>query len=146
MLKAVTLTLCGCSLLLQSCSSAPRFTDNPSVAQANRHDPKSDFYVGQTWIGQASFYGKEHDGKKTASGEIFDMNGVTAAHKYLPFGTVVRVENLLNEKTCEMPINDRGPWVPGRVIDLSYGAAKEIGLVGVGVTDVRITIVKLGVK
>ena len=86
----------------------------------------------------ASWYGAEFHGRPTASGEKFDMYGLTCAHRELPFGTLLQVTNTSNEKTVRCVVNDRGPFVPGRDIDLSYGAAKEIGLIGPGTASVRI--------
>lgn len=88
--------------------------------------------------GLASWYGSEWHGLKTSSGEIYDMYDRTAAHKTLPMGTYVRVRNLKNNNTSVVRINDRGPFIRGRIIDLSYTAAKDIGLVGPGLTPVRI--------
>jgi len=92
--------------------------------------------------GNASWYGKPHQGRKTASGEPFDMNALTAAHRSLPFGTHVLVTNLRNGRTVEVRINDRGPQVPDRIIDLSYAAARALGAVGDGVFRVRIAVVQ----
>jgi len=88
--------------------------------------------------GIASWYGKDFHGKKTANGEIYDMYAVTAAHKTLPLGTYVRVHNLENNRKIDVRINDRGPFVRGRIIDLSYTAAKDIGIVGPGTARVEI--------
>ena len=88
--------------------------------------------------GMASWYGKDFHGKKTSNGEIYNMYSKTAAHKTLPFGTYVKVENLSNLKEVIVRINDRGPFVIGRIIDLSYGAGRQIGLVGPGVAKVRL--------
>jgi rare lipoprotein A len=88
--------------------------------------------------GLASWYGKEFHGRATASGEVFDMYRPSAAHKTLPLGTHVRVANLASNTETIVRINDRGPFVKGRVIDLSYAAAKEVGLLGPGVAPVRI--------
>jgi len=88
--------------------------------------------------GMASWYGKDFHGRKTSNGEIYNMYGKTAAHKTLPFGTYVRVENLSTQKEVIVRINDRGPFVTGRIIDLSYGAGRQIGLVGPGVAKVRL--------
>ena len=99
--------------------------------------PKS----GRPQIGVASWYGEKFHGRKTSSGEIFDMYKLTAAHKSLPLGTRVRVTNLKNRKSVIVKINDRGPFVRGRIIDLSYGAAKKIGMVDDGVVKVRVEIV-----
>ena len=88
--------------------------------------------------GQASWYGPGFHGKKTASGEIFDQSRLTAAHKTLPLGTKAKVTNLENGNTVEVEINDRGPYVGQRVIDLSRAAANELGFVESGLTLVRI--------
>ena len=89
----------------------------------------------------ASYYGREAHGEPTASGEKFNMNALTAAHKTLPFDTKVRVTNLANNKSVVVRINDRGPFVAGRIIDLSYAAAKRIGMLAAGVTEVEIVVV-----
>ncbi len=83
--------------------------------------------------GVASWYGRQHHGKRTASGEAYDMNGLTAAHRTLPLGTRVRVTNLDNGRSVDVRINDRGPFAGNRLIDLSYAAARRLGAVGVGV-------------
>ncbi len=88
--------------------------------------------------GKASYYANQFHGKKTANGETFDMNELTAAHPSLPFGTRVRVTNLRNGKDVIVRINDRGPFVKGRIIDLSAEAAKEIGLFRSGTAQVRV--------
>jgi rare lipoprotein A len=89
--------------------------------------------------GVASWYGREFHGRKTSSGETYDMYAITAAHKTLPLGTYVRVNNLSNGKTLDLRINDRGPFARGRIIDLSYAAAKNLGVVGPGTAPVKIT-------
>ncbi len=91
--------------------------------------------------GGASWYGGKFQGRMTANGEIFDTNMFTAAHKTLPFNTIVEVTNLSNNKTVFVRINDRGPFVKGRIIDLSRAAAKKIGLVGKGVVQVRLRVI-----
>lgn len=88
--------------------------------------------------GVASWYGFEHAGKETSSGERYNPLGFTAAHKTLPLMTSVRVTNLENGKLITVRINDRGPFTPGRIIDLSYSAAKRIGIVKKGLARVRI--------
>jgi rare lipoprotein A len=93
-------------------------------------------------FGYASWYGKKFHGRTTASGEKFNMYRKSAAHKTLPFGTYVNVLNLSNRKQIILRINDRGPFVKGRIIDLSYAAAQAIGLVGPGIA--RVKIVALG--
>jgi len=87
---------------------------------------------------KASYYGSEYHGRITASGERFDMNAMTAAHRSLPFGTRVRVTNLDNGRSAVVRINDRGPFVRGRVIDLSHAAAKKIGLTGLAPVRVEV--------
>jgi rare lipoprotein A len=94
--------------------------------------------------GMASWYGREFNGKKTASGEQFNMNGLTAAHKTLPFGTVLKVKNFDNGKIVTVRVNDRGPYKGNRIIDLSYGAAKKIGMLQEGESQVGIMILKNG--
>jgi len=88
--------------------------------------------------GTAAWYGKELHGKRTASGEILDMNGLSAAHRTLPLGTAIRVTNLDNFKSARVRINDRGPMVKGRFLDLSYGAARALGFVEQGTAGVKI--------
>lgn len=88
-------------------------------------------------FGKATFYGKAVDGHGTASGEKFDMNAMTAAHRTLPFGTIVKVTNLSNGKTVEVKINDRGPYGPGRVIDLSSAAFEQLASLGTGIINVQ---------
>ncbi len=93
-------------------------------------------------FGKATWYGKNLHGNKTASGETFDMNALTAAHKTLPFGTIVKVTNLANNKSVNIKINDRGPYGPGRVLDLSSGAFKKIASLGSGIINVQFEVVK----
>ncbi len=88
--------------------------------------------------GKASWYGPQFHGRRTSSGEVFDMYKKTAAHKTLPLYTLVQVTNLSNGKSIVLTINDRGPFVQGRIVDLSYAAAQEIDLVGPGTADVRL--------
>jgi len=92
--------------------------------------------------GLASWYGRDFHGKKTSNGEIYNMHALTAAHKTLPLGTYVKVHNLENNRSVVVRINDRGPFVHGRVIDLSYTAAKDIGIVGPGTA--RVEVIALG--
>jgi len=90
--------------------------------------------------GQASWYGPGFYGNRTANGEIFTGRDMTAAHRSLPFGTKVKVTNLGNGKTAIVRINDDGPYIPGRVIDLSEAAASRLGIKSSGVADVRIEV------
>jgi len=106
---------------LYACSTAP-----------TKYSPRGTDYV------TASYYGPKFNGRPTASGEIFDMYAMTCAHKKMPFGTRLRVTNPDNAKSVIVTVNDRGPFIRGRDLDLSYGAAKKIGFVAKGVGKVRI--------
>ena len=97
--------------------------------------------TGTTETGVASWYGVPYDGRQTASGEIYDMYKLTAAHRKLPFQTWIQVENLTNGKRVDVRINDRGPFVGHRIIDLSRTAAKEIDMLGPGTARVRLTVI-----
>jgi len=90
--------------------------------------------------GFASYYGREHDGRRTASGARFDMHALTAAHPSLPFGTRVRVTNLENGRDVVVRINDRGPFARGRIIDLSYAAARKLRMIAQGTAHVRLEV------
>lgn len=118
------------TLLASACSLTRRYTRSYDRPGAYRD------------AGKASYYGREAHGKATASGEKFNMNAYTAAHRTLPFGTKVRVTNLANNKSVVVRINDRGPFVAGRIIDLSYAAAKKIKMLEAGVADVELVVVK----
>lgn len=121
-----------------TCSSTVKYAANRSSVK------NTTGYKANVIVGYASYYGKKFHGRKTANGEIFDMFGKTAAHKTLPFGTVLKVTNLENGKSVIVKVNDRGPFVAGRILDLSLGAAKEIGLLKSGVAKVNIKILKSG--
>jgi rare lipoprotein A len=98
----------------------------------------------QSQTGKASFYSDKFEGQSTASGEKYKRNKLTAAHKTLPFGTKVRVTNLSNGNTVDVVINDRGPFVEGRVIDLSKAAAQKLGFINQGLTDVKLEVIDAG--
>jgi rare lipoprotein A len=93
---------------------------------------------GYDKTGTASYYGSRHHGKRTASGEPFNKNALTAAHRSLPFGTRVKVTNLNNDRSVVVRINDRGPHTRGRLIDLSRAAAEKLGMVRSGTARVRV--------
>jgi len=93
-------------------------------------------------VGIASWYGPGFDGNYTANGEVYDMNGISAAHKTLPFGTIVRVVEFSTGKSIVVRINDRGPFIEGRIIDLSKGAARELGIIDKGITKVGLRIIR----
>lgn len=98
--------------------------------------------AGAAEVGIASYYGEDFQGKKTASGETFDQRKLTCAHRELPFGTRLRVTNLENDKSVVVRVNDRGPWVSGRIIDLSFAAAQKIGMLERGLVKVKIEILR----
>lgn len=98
--------------------------------------------IGSTETGVASWYGHPYHGRRAANGEIYDMEKFTAAHRTFPFGTWVRVKNLTNDRAVEVRIQDRGPFVNGRIIDLSRAAARDIALLGPGLAKVKLTVIK----
>lgn len=105
--------------------------------------PKSDaHWAGYKESGKASYYANSHQSKKTASGELYKQELKTGAHKVLPFGSLVKVTNVDNGKTVTVKINDRGPYVKGRVIDLSKSAFSEISSTSNGVIDVQIEVIE----
>jgi len=99
--------------------------------------------VGDSQVGIASYYGGKFHGRKTANGERFDMNALTAAHKTLPLGTKVRVTHVKTGKSVVVRINDRGPFIKGRVIDLSRRAARDLGMIHSGLARVRVEVLSL---
>jgi len=117
------------------------FTETPSSVQVKFEVPKSySIPLARVYTGQASWYGPGFYGSKTASGSIFNANSMTAAHRSLPFGTRVRVTNLNNGRSQIVTIDDRGPFVGGRIIDLSEGAARVLGVKSSGVASVRLEV------
>jgi rare lipoprotein A len=135
-------------LMVQACSvvsQRPSTPTPPTVpGQPKPYRVNGDWYQplaharGFEEEGLASWYGQQFHGRKTSNGEVYDMYGVTAAHKTLPLGTYVRVHNLANNRTMDVRVNDRGPFVAGRIIDLSYTAAQQLGVVGPGTAPVKI--------
>jgi rare lipoprotein A len=129
---------------------APQRSPAPVDAASPPRVGSKPYRVGSTWYrplphahgfsqrGLASWYGKDFHGRKTSNGEVYNMYAMTAAHKTLPLGTRVRVKNLSNGKSAVVRINDRGPFVRGRIIDLSYAAAGRLGVVGPGTAPVEI--------
>ncbi len=142
------LIICSMAMLcLQACShSVPR----PHVYKGRAGTQRAYTIAGKTYYplpsssgfrqtGYASWYGPGFHGRKTANGERYDMHAMTAAHRILPMNTWVRVRNLANGKEAAVRINDRGPFVKNRIIDLSYRAAKKLGILGPGTAKVEIT-------
>ncbi len=156
--RAVTMALYGvflasvCWFALSSCSGPFREIVTPDSAPQPGPPGRGPAYEvfgevyhplqdaeGFTQVGIASWYGEEFHGRKTSTGETYDMHSMTAAHKILPFDTFVLVQNLETDKKIKVRINDRGPFVSGRIIDLSYGAARELGMVEQGTARVRVS-------
>ena len=139
--KKILLTII---FFLASCGSSVAYGDYVNTTGMSRKQIESIKNHPKTQIGIASYYGKKFHKKRTANGEIFNMYKVSAAHKSYPLGTKVRVTNLENGKSLKLVINDRGPFVSGRIIDLSYKAARKLGFVNQGTVKVRIDVLRLG--
>lgn len=120
------LALAGCLALLAGCSTTSYDSDSEVSGRGYRAE------------GTASYYGKAHHGKRTASGERFNQNALTAAHRTLPFGTRVKVTNLANGRSVIVRINDRGPFGRGRIIDVSRKAAEQLNMLRTGTARVRL--------
>jgi rare lipoprotein A len=136
-------------ILFSACGSAPRFTSRDS--RFNRPVPRNeeltryeDAPVLETVIGTASYYADKYNGLITYSGEVYDMNGLSAAHPKYQMGTIIRVTNLSNNKSVIIPINDKMPFRPDRIIDLSLGCARELDMVIVGTTEVKVEVLEWG--
>jgi rare lipoprotein A (peptidoglycan hydrolase) len=131
-------TCSGCAreiLLVKNIDPAPYAINGKIYYPMKRVQP------GFSIQGTASWYGPSYHGRKTASGEVYNMHALTAAHKTLPLNTLVRVTNLANGRDVVVRVNDRGPFVGDRVIDLSFGAAKQIGMVRPGTAPVRVAVI-----
>ena len=136
------INLCIMIALLQGCAllqrgpepSAPAPTPTPTPAPGPAPAPST----GLPQVGEASWYGAQHEGKPTATGASFDPKALTAAHKTLPLGSTVKVTNLANGKTVIVTINDRGPFAANRIIDLSEAAAQALGMTKSGKAKVRL--------
>jgi len=141
-----------------SCSSAPRFTSEKDIVADDKavigeqtvadsdtgHTTFNDISVLETVTGIASYYADAFNGKITYSGEVYNMYGISAAHPTYPMGTVLRITNLNNGKTVMLKVNDRMPYNPDRIIDLSLGAAQKLDMVHDGLAKVKIEVLKFG--
>ncbi len=138
-------SLITAGLLISACTNAPRYrTGSGGRSSSPGLSTKSYSHKQKTFIGISSYYGEDFHGKLTANGEVFDMYGLTAAHKTLPLNTIVRVTNLENNKSLILRINDRGPYVKGRILDCSYGAALKLGFVDKGTAKVKVEVIEWG--
>ena len=140
MIKIILFSL----VLITACGSSIVYGDYVDTTGWSRKQIESIKNHPKTQIGIASYYGKKFHKKLTANGETFNMYKVSAAHKSDPLGTKVRVTNLENGKSIKLVINDRGPFVSGRIIDLSYKAARKLDFVNQGTAKVRIDVIRLG--
>ena len=137
-------------MILSGCSNSPRYRTGPVKTSGKKSistpslKTKSNVEHRKFMKGVSSFYAEDFHGKLTANGEVYDMYGLTAAHKTLPLNTIVRVTNLVNNKSLILRINDRGPYVKGRILDCSYGAAKKLDFIVQGITDVKIEVIEWG--
>lgn len=139
-----------CLALLAGCASASgprkghsRTTDKQYVTgKKSSKKAKKKAEIGTKISGMASYYGPGFDGKKTASGEIFDQTKLTCAHKTLPFGTKLKVVRVDNGKSVVVRVNDRGPYAKGRILDVSTAAAKKLGMVKAGHAKITATVIE----
>ncbi len=134
---------------LEACSSTIRYGQRSSrqVSIETRIEDLSEYEdsaVLETQTGIASFYSDKYHGKIAYSGEVYDMNGISAAHPSYQMGTILRVTNLDNGKSIILRVNDKMPQHPERIIDLSLGAAKELGFVNKGLTEVKLEVLEWG--
>jgi rare lipoprotein A len=127
-------------------NSTPPTPPHPGAAAKRRRDTSIPVAAGYTEQGEASWYGVPFHGRQASNGEIYDMNKLTAAHRTLPFETMVRVTNERNGKSTVVRITDRGPFVNNRIIDLSYAAAREIESIGPGVVPVRLEVLSTAIN
>ena len=143
MLRVLNQTALAVSLAI-ALGAAPGNTQTPDSEQGIPGQTQETIKLVPTkkyQVGKASWYGRHFQNKKTASGEPYDMNDLTAAHRKLPLGSWVKVTNLKNDRSVMVRINDRGPVRRSRIIDLSYGAAKMLGMGSSGISSVRLDIV-----
>ncbi|HTG29782.1 MAG TPA: septal ring lytic transglycosylase RlpA family protein [Methylomirabilota bacterium] len=127
-------------------NSTSPVSPRPGSAAKRRRDASIPVPAGYEETGEASWYGVPFHGRQASNGEIYDMNKLTAAHRTLPFETMVRVTNERNGKSTVVRITDRGPFVNNRIIDLSYAAAREIDSIGPGVVPVRLEVLSTGIN
>jgi len=133
----------GCAQIEHAPESALP-TPAPTVPSPSGSSSSGDVATGTPERGRISMYGREFSGRKTASGEPFDPTALTMAHRTLPFGTRVRVTNLENQRSVEVVVNDRGPFVSGRIADLSEAAARRIDMIADGVVEAVLDILQPG--
>ena len=127
----------------QSCSNSPRYNRNKQKPARLKSNPKIN-KSQKVFYGISSYYGRDFHGKLTANGEVFDMYGLTAAHKTLPLNTIIRVTNKANDNSLILRVNDRGPYVGNRILDCSYGAALKLDFLNQGTAEIKIEVIEWG--
>jgi rare lipoprotein A len=144
--RAIALAALGAALLSGACSRRHTVAGVPPspADSAGRTAPPATPAPGANEVGYASWYGDPYHGRRSANGEIYDKNKMTAAHRTMPFETMVRVTNLENSRSTVVRITDRGPFVKGRIIDLSLAAASELAMVGPGTALVQLDVLSNG--
>ena len=152
LVAALGLSATGCSTITDSLDAVTGVFESgepapishhigkPYVIKGVRYVPHED--PGYDVVGTASWYGRPYHGRKTASGQIYNMNAPTAAHPTLPLGTQVRVTNLTNHRSIVLTVNDRGPFAKGRIIDVSRYAAEHLGFLRTGTVRVRVEVIQ----
>ena len=152
-MKSFALIIICC--LMICCSSSPRYSKSISMkkVKSSTKDKRNEVINlskskrvkhRKLMVGVSSFYAEDFHGKLTANGEVYDMYGLTAAHKTLPLNTICRVTNTSNDNSLILRINDRGPYIKGRILDCSYGAAKKLDFIQEGTTEVKIEVIEWG--
>lgn len=145
----VVLSACTFGVPIGEGGTGSEITHIPQTSKSKSGNPSSYVVAGERYYvldsaggfkqrGIASWYGKKFHGRKTSSGEIYNMYGMTAAHKTLPIPVYVRVKNLANNRSVVVKVNDRGPFIEGRIIDLSYTAAQKLDIIGTGTARVEV--------
>ena len=152
LVAALALSTAGCSVIAEPLDAVTGVFDSDEPAPVSRQVGKSYVVNGVRYVpredpdynvvGLASWYGRPFHGRKTASGQTYDMNALTAAHPTLPIGTQVQVTNLVNHRSVVLTVNDRGPFAKGRIIDVSRHAAEHLGFRHAGTARVRVEVIQ----
>lgn len=156
-MKIVFYIIISFSIIFSACSSATRYaTRDSEESSSGKNNEDTAKFINEenidpdniqplaTEVGIASYYADKYNGRQTASGEIYNMYGISAAHPSYPMGTIVRVTNLSNNSSLILTINDRMPDFKGRIIDLSLGAARKLDMIQSGIAKVKIDVIKWG--
>jgi len=144
--RILVLIVASLFLYISGCAPSIRFSSGIGVVSGTytkKNNENYSYLAGQSYRGVASYYADKFHGRQTSSGEVFDMNGLTAAHRTLPFGTMVEVKNLANNRKVVVKVNDRGPFVEDRIIDLSKGAAEQLDMIRTGTAEVELKVISV---